>query len=146
MNKTLLYALEASCMALMSSCSNEAPHSIWVPVTSGPPRPPVNVQDVLVMNDYPVGDYMMIGHFEAAPGTSGQLSADDSTYSFLKKEAATMGGNTIVVKENPLKFKSGKGEGNRVDVLYVREEMGTHGGDDWGGDTVPMNDELLRIY
>ena len=62
------------------------------------------------------------------------------------KEAAAMGGNTVVIREPRIRYRSGEGKSSRVDVIYVREEMGTHGAEDLGMDSLPIDEESLRIY
>lgn len=145
--KNMLWVLKLAVLFFMTSCANNALQTSWIPVVTGPPMPPGNEQDVLLMDAYPVAEYVSVGRLEPAPGFSGKLSLhDEAAISWLKKRAAAMGGNTVVVRENTLKFKSGKGPVNKIDVLYVREEVGTHGGEDWTGDSVPLNEDLLRIY
>lgn len=108
--------------------------------------PPVSEQEVLMMDDYPIGEYVSIGRLEPVSAQQKHPFQSEDAVRILKQKAAAMGGNTVVVRENPLKFKSGKGFANKIDVIYVREEVGTHGGEDWTGDAVPLNEDLLKIY
>ena len=57
-----------------------------------------------------------------------------------------MGGNTVDIREPRIRYRSGEGKSSRVDVIYVREEMGTHGAEDLGMDSLPIDEESLRIY
>ena len=49
-------------------------------------------------------------------------------------------------REPRIRYRSGEGKSSRVDVIYVREEMGTHGAEDLGMDSLPIDEESLRIY
>lgn len=71
---------------------------------------------------------------------------DKELINYFTKEAAAMGGNTVVIREPRIRYRSGEGKSSRVDVIYVREEMGTHGAEDLGMDSLPIDEESLRIY
>lgn len=144
--KSVLLVLLSAGFFLMTSCSHDVAQASWIPVVTGPPMPPVSEQDVLLMDDYPIGEYVSVGRLEPVSASQKHPLQNEENVRFLKQKAAAMGGNTVVVKENPLKFKSGKGGGSKIDVIYVREEVGTHGGEDWSGDAVPLNEDLLKIY
>lgn len=133
--------------SLITACSSPSGPNAWTPVTSGPPRAPIPQNEVLVIDEYPMGEYTNVGHFNGPEGRIVHVSMEDKELiDYFTKEAATMGGNTVVIREPRIRYRSGEGKSSRVDVIYVREEMGTHGAEDLGMDSLPIDEESLRIY
>nr|WP_270589304.1 hypothetical protein [Akkermansia muciniphila] len=101
----------------------------------------------LVIDEYPMGEYTNVGHFNGPEGRIVHVSMEDKELiDYFTREAAAMGGNTVVIREPRIRYRSGEGKSSRVDVIYVREEMGTHGAEDLGMDSLPIDEESLRIY
>ena len=120
--------------SLITACSSPSGPNAWTPVTSGPPRAPI-------------GEYTNVGHFNGPEGRIVHVSMEDKELiDYFTREAAAMGGNTVVIREPRIRYRSGEGKSSRVDVIYVREEMGTHGAEDLGMDSLPIDEESLRIY
>ena len=133
--------------SLITACSSPSGPNAWTPVTSGPPRAPIPQNEVLVIDEYPMGEYTNVGHFNGPEGRIVHVSMEDKELiDYFTKEAAAMGGNTVVIREPRIRYRSGEGKSSRVDVIYVREEMGTHGAEDLGMDSLPIDEESLRIY
>lgn len=132
---------------LITACSSPSGPNAWTPVTSGPPRAPIPQNEVLVIDEYPMGEYTNVGHFNGPEGRIVHVSMEDKELiDYFTREAAAMGGNTVVIREPRIRYRSGEGKSSRVDVIYVREEMGTHGAEDLGMDSLPIDEESLRIY
>lgn len=145
--KASFLSLSCGLAALITSCSPSTGPGAWTPVVSGPPRPPIQANEVLVIDEYPLGEYSNVGHFNGPDGRIVHVSMDDkSLIDYFTREAAAMGGNTVVIREPRIRYRSGEGKSSRVDVIYVREEMGTHGAEDLSLDTLPIDEESLRIY
>lgn len=138
------------CAALICSCASGPSLSGWTPVRSGSVRmPALDESDVLVIDLVPSMDYVKVGHFEPPKNQIVRVSfADTDLLNYFKKEAASMGANTVVLQNSSIRYKSGQNAGTKVDLLFVKDEAGTHGGDDFNssGGIVPMNDELLQLY
>ena len=133
--------------SLITACSSPSGPNAWTPVTSGPPRAPIPQNEVLVIDEYPMGEYTNVGHFNGPEGRIVHVSMEDKELiDYFTKEAAAMGGNTVVIREPRIRYRSGEGKSSRVDVIYVREEMGTHGAEYLGMDSLPIDEESLRIY
>ncbi len=133
--------------SLITACSSPSGPNAWTPVTSGPPRAPIPQNEVLVIDEYPMGEYTNVGHFNGPEGRIVHVSMEDKELiDYFTREAAAMGGNTVVIREPRIRYRSGEGKSSRVDVIYVREEMGTHGAEDLGMDSLPIDEESLRIY
>jgi len=133
--------------SLITACSSPSGPNAWTPVTSGPPRAPIPQNEVLVIDEYPMGEYTNVGHFNGPEGRIVHVSMEDKELiGYFTREAAAMGGNTVVIREPRIRYRSGEGKSSRVDVIYVREEMGTHGAEDLGMDSLPIDEESLRIY
>lgn len=133
--------------SLITACSSPSGPNAWTPVTSGPPRVPIPQNEVLVIDEYPMGEYTNVGHFNGPEGRIVHVSMEDKELiDYFTREAAAMGGNTVVIREPRIRYRSGEGKSSRVDVIYVREEMGTHGAEDLGMDSLPIDEESLRIY
>lgn len=99
------------------------------------------------LTNTPWGEYTNVGHFNGPEGRIVHVSMEDKELiDYFTKEAAAMGGNTVVIREPRIRYRSGEGKSSRVDVIYVREEMGTHGAEDLGMDSLPIDEESLRIY
>ena len=121
--------------------------SLITACSSGPPRAPIPQNEVLVIDEYPMGEYTNVGHFNGPEGRIVHVSMEDKELiDYFTREAAAMGGNTVVIREPRIRYRSGEGKSSRVDVIYVREEMGTHGAEDLGMDSLPIDEESLRIY
>lgn len=147
MKKSLFTPVFCLISGLIASCSPSAGPNAWTPVTSGTPRAPIPQNEVLVIDEYPMGVYTNVGHFNGPNGRIVHVSMDDKELiDYFTKEAAAMGGNTVVIREPRIRYRSGEGKSSRVDVIYVREEMGTHGAEDLGSDALPIDEESLRIY
>ncbi len=133
--------------SLIAACSSPSGPNAWTPVTSGPPRAPIPQNEVLVIDEYPMGEYTNVGHFNGPEGRIVHVSMEDKELiDYFTREAAAMGGNTVVIREPRIRYRSGEGKSSRVDVIHVREEMGTHGAEDLGMDSLPIDEESLRIY
>ncbi len=140
-------------VSMLVSCSQgNSNEGRWVPVSGAERRAPINSSEVLLMDDFPSAPYVRVGSFKPAPGTSPHLRMDyndKDRVQFFREHAAAMGGNTVVIVEPRVNYRaSSRDAATTVEVIFVREEEGTHGGDDIGGssDVVPMNEELMRIY
>ena len=137
---------------LMSCSMGSSDGGRWEPVADGKRRDPIDAEEVLLMDEFPSCPYVHVGSFTPTPGTNPRLNMDYSDAErvrYFKSRAAAMGGNTVVILEPRVNYKSSSRDaGTRVEVIYVREEEGTHGGDDIGSssDVVPMNEELMQIY
>lgn len=68
---------------------------------------------------------------------------DKELIDYFTRGGAAMGGNTVVIREPRIRYRSGEGKSSRVDVIHVREEMGTHGAEDLGMDSLPIDEESL---
>lgn len=133
--------------SLIAACSSPSGPNAWTPVTSGSPRAPIPQNEVLVIDEYPMGEYTNVGHFNGPEGRIVHVSLEDKELlDYFTREAAAMGGNTVVIREPRIRYRSGEGKSSRVDVIYVREEMGTHGAEDLSLDSLPIDEESLRIY
>jgi hypothetical protein len=142
-----VYSLLLIVTALFAACSPSTGPGAWVPVVSGTPRAALPQSEVLVIDDYPLGEYTNVGHFNGPTGRIVHVSMDDKELiEYFTKEAAAMGGNTVVIREPRVRYRSGEGKSSRVDVIYVREEVGTHGEEDLGQNVLPTDEEYLRIY
>lgn len=133
---------------LLSSCATIAPEG-WVPVRSGPAMPPVDVNEVLVIDAAPATDHVKVGYAEPPTDKIIRVSfGDTELLSYFKSEAAKMGANTVVLRNSPIKYKSGRNEGTRVDFLFVKDETGTHGGDemDFDDGALRIDEEMMRLY
>ena len=120
--------------SLITACSSPSGPNAWTPVTSGPPRAPIPQNEVLVIDEYPMGEYTNVGHFNGPEGRIVHVSMEDKELiDYFTREAG-------------IRYRSGEGKSSRVDVIYVREEMGTHGAEDLGMDSLPIDEESLRIY
>lgn len=53
---------------LITACSSPSGPNAWTPVTSGPPRAPIPQNEVLVIDEYPMGEYTNVGHFNGRKG------------------------------------------------------------------------------
>lgn len=63
------------------------------PVTSGPPRAPIPQNEVLVIDEYPMGEYTNVGHFNGPEGRIVHVSMEDKELiDYFTREAAAMGG------------------------------------------------------
>ena len=145
--KAPLFSLGFCLTSLITACSPSTGPNACTPVTSGAPRTPIHQNEVLVIDEYPMGEYTNVGHFGGPDGRIVHVSMDDKELiNYFTKEAAAMGGNTVVIREPRIRYRSGEGKSSRVDVIYVREEMGTHGAEDLGMDSLPIDEESLRIY
>ncbi len=145
--KNLLFFFISFCLSgLLFSCATSRTEE-WVPVVSGAKRAPVDINDVLVIDEFPLGEYVHVGYFEGPEGKIVRVSLDDKELiDYFKQKAADMGGNKIIVREPRIMYRSGEGKSTRVDVIFEREEMGTHGAEDLFEDTLPIDEESLRIY
>ena len=133
--------------SLITACSSPSGPNAWTPVTSGPPRAPIPQNEVLVIDEYPMGEYTNVGHFNGPEGRIVHVSMEDKELiDYFTKEAAAMGGNTVVIREPRIRYRSGEGKSSRVDVIYVREEMGTHGAEDLGMDSLPIGHFLPGVF
>ncbi len=130
------------------SCTNTSGVGGWKPVVTSASKAPVAANDVLIMDSFPLGDYANVGHFEGPAGKTLDVSdLDVKQMDYFKTEAAKMGGNTVVIRKPRIAYRSSEGQGTKVDVLYVREEIGTHGGDEQNFDSsIPLDEESFRIY
>lgn len=152
MNYPALKYIGAVAAGVLVSCSPGGDGGKWVPVQDGVRRPPIDANEVLLIDDFPSCAYVRVGMFKPASGSNVRLRInpdDQEGIHYFKNHAAAMGGNTVVIHDPKVNFKSSSRDtGTRVDVIYVREEEGTHGGDDIGSssDVVPMNEELMQIY
>ncbi len=145
--KHFILFIAALCLpGLLASCAVSRTEE-WTPVVSGVKRAPVELNEVLVIDEFPLGEYVHVGYFEGPEGKVVRVSLDDKELiDYFKQKAADMGGNKIIVREPRILYRSGEGKSTRVDVIYEREEMGTHGAEDLIDDTLPIDEESLRIY
>lgn len=98
------------------------------------------------MDEYPLAEYTHIGYFSSPDGQIVRVSLENTELiNYFTKEAAAMGGNTVIIRDPRIRYRSGEGKSTRVDVIYMREEMGTHGEEDLG-DALPIDEDTLRIY
>lgn len=136
------------CVFAFASCVTPAPDG-WVPVRLGPALPPVDVNEVLVIDAVPATDHVKVGYADPPPGKIVRVSFGDADLlTYFKGEAARMGANTVVLHNSSIKYKSGNNQGTRVEFLFVKDETGTHGGDDMDFDdgALRIDEELLRLY
>lgn len=85
--------------SLITACSSPSGPNAWTPVTSGPPRAPIPQNEVLVIDEYPMGEYTNVGHFNGPEGRIVHVSMEDKELiDYFTKEAAAMGGNTVVIR------------------------------------------------
>ena len=85
-----------------------------------------------------MGEYTNVGHFNGPEGRIVHVSMEDKELiGYFTREAAAMGGNTVVIREPRIRYRSGEGKSSRVDVIYVREEMGTRGAEGLGMASLP---------
>lgn len=102
----------------------------------------------MIIDEFPSGNFTKVGRFESKSPEVISLAPGNPIFVYFKQEAAAMGGNTVVIRPPRVQYKNAKGQGSRVDVIYVREDEGTHGEEDLGGsdDVVPMDEEFSRIF
>ncbi len=144
--KNILLIPVAGLLCLLASCSDSG-SSDWTPVVSGPPRPPVPRNEVLVIDEYPMGEYVNVGRFDGPDGRIVRVSMEDKALlEYFTKEAAAMGGNTVIIREPRIRYRSGEGKSTRVDVIFLHEEMGTHGGDDLNDGYAPLDESATVIF
>lgn len=110
--------------------------------------PPVNEHEVLFMNDFPDYPYVKVGSFvPTSPAFSQRIDCENPVAAqFFKSQAAAMGGNTIVVHEIP--GNAAQNKLIKVEVIYVKEDVGSHGGDELGpaDGVIPWDEEMMQIY
>ena len=90
-----LFFSPAFCLitSLITACSSPSGPNAWTPVTSGPPRAPIPQNEVLVIDEYPMGEYTNVGHFNGPEGRIVHVSMEDKELiDYFTKEAAAMGG------------------------------------------------------
>ena len=63
--------------SLIAACSSPSGPNAWTPVTSGPPRAPIPQNEVLVIDEYPMGEYTNVGHFNGPEGRIVHVSMED---------------------------------------------------------------------
>lgn len=94
--KAPLFSVGFCLTSLITACSSPTGPNAWTPVTSGAPRAPIHQNEVLVIDEYPMGEYTNVGHFDGPDGRIVHVSMDDKELiNYFTKEAAAMGGNTV---------------------------------------------------
>ncbi|MDO4410957.1 MAG: hypothetical protein Q4C05_06725 [Akkermansia sp.] len=144
--KSLTILTLTTLISVLCACSPHNSTADWTPVITGPPRPAISQNEVLIMDEYPLAEYTHIGYFSSPDGQIVRVSLENTELiNYFTKEAAAMGGNTVIIRDPRIRYRSGEGKSTRVDVIYMREEMGTHGEEDLG-DALPIDEDTLRIY
>lgn len=110
---------------LLESCSTKVEHTeAWTAQPKVQGLVPIPTNEVLIVDQAPSTSYTKVGTIDGPVGADVPFNPGDQM-EFFKETAAAMGGNTVVITP-----ASNNGP-TKLNVLYVREEVGTHGGDDF---------------
>ncbi len=132
----------------MASCSREPEYSGWTTVPVKNPPAKVSFNDVLVIDQTPNAAYTKVGYITPPADSIIRVSFGDANLlQYFKKQAANIGANTVVLRNSPIEYKSGMAKSTSVDLLYISDEGGSHGGDELNiADKSLDNGDFLNIY
>lgn len=110
---------------ILGSCSSKVAHTdTWTAQPQLQGLVPISTNEVLVVDQAPSTNYTKVGTINGPVGANVPFNPGDQM-EFFKETAAAMGGNTVVITP------SSNNSPTKLNVLYVKEEVGTHGGDDF---------------